>query len=386
MLTTAELKYSTTELEALATVWAITKLRPYLLGRDFKVETDHCPLCQFHKKRSRNGRLDRWAIEILSEYNITEIKYKKGRCHCDADLLSRYPLQNHSNQLNDSTTTRQQTEGYLFPHVDEVDDNEINPQPTAVINVITRSATRANVNQHTKNIKLPVMNDEIQSRNTTLSHDEIQSMHTTEGYNTRSRAKEAREKHFSSLRIISNNSMASLSTNTYGNAASSALNDGNPTLSNTTATVKVPLSYDSFSMGKIKEEQMTDNDIQEKVKESADSQDWVVIDGILYKLVPRGKTKVKLLYIPKSMVNQVLFLNHDHHTAAHLGSNKTIAKLVNKYYWPNMYKTINDYVRSCVQCSKHNYRRTKSPGKMNITLAPNEVMGLVGMDYWGPTE
>ncbi|CAF4297784.1 unnamed protein product, partial [Rotaria sp. Silwood2] len=69
VLTNTELRYSTTELEALAIVWAITKLRPYLLGKDFRIETDHCPLCQFHKKRSRNGRLDRWAIEILFEYN-----------------------------------------------------------------------------------------------------------------------------------------------------------------------------------------------------------------------------------------------------------------------------------------------------------------------------
>ena len=76
VLSKSESRYSTTELEALAMVWAITKLHSYLLENEFKVETDHCPLCQFHKKKSLNGRLDRWAMEILSEYNITEIKYK----------------------------------------------------------------------------------------------------------------------------------------------------------------------------------------------------------------------------------------------------------------------------------------------------------------------
>ncbi|CAF4758120.1 unnamed protein product, partial [Rotaria sp. Silwood2] len=60
VLTNTELRYSTTKLEALAIVWARTKLRPYLLGKDFRIETDHCPLCQFHKKRSRSERLDRW--------------------------------------------------------------------------------------------------------------------------------------------------------------------------------------------------------------------------------------------------------------------------------------------------------------------------------------
>ena len=187
-LTAAEVKYSTTEQEALAMVWAITKLRPYLLGRDFMVETDHCPLCQFHKKRSRNGRLDRWAIEILAEYNVTEIKYKKGKCHCDADLLSRYPLQIHTNQSKD-TITRKQTEGYLFPHMDETDD-EFNLQPTAVINVITRSAIRADVNQFNQNSSLSVMNDGMSMGNGTSSNDKTLTINVAKGYNTRSRARE----------------------------------------------------------------------------------------------------------------------------------------------------------------------------------------------------
>ncbi|CAF4532770.1 unnamed protein product [Rotaria sp. Silwood1] len=139
--------------KALVIVWAITKLRPYLLGKDFRIETDYCPLCQFHKKRSRNGRLDRWAIEILSEYNIAEIKYKKEKCHCDANLLSRYSLQSNQSYCND-ISIRKQHEGYLFPYSDELYDNDSGIQPTASIHVITRSAARANNNQQDNGVKL----------------------------------------------------------------------------------------------------------------------------------------------------------------------------------------------------------------------------------------
>jgi hypothetical protein len=139
-------------------------------------------------------------------------------------------------------------------------------------------------------------------------------------------------------------------------------------------------------MKKIKEEQLKDSEIQEKMKSLSNKQDYEIMNGIFYKLVPRGKTKIKLIWIPKTLINQVLFLHHDHHTAAHLGINKTTAKLVNKYYWPNMHKGIIDYIKSCMKCSRYNYRRTKLPGKMNISPTPNEVMGLVGMDYWGPTD
>jgi hypothetical protein len=86
----AQKKYSTTERECLALVWCVQKLKEYVWGRPIEIETDHCPLCSFNKKQFHNSRIDRWQVE-LSEYNITKIMYKRGRCNCDADLLSRFP-------------------------------------------------------------------------------------------------------------------------------------------------------------------------------------------------------------------------------------------------------------------------------------------------------
>ncbi|CAF4645109.1 unnamed protein product [Rotaria sp. Silwood2] len=55
-----------------------------------KVETDHCPLCSFNKKKFQNSRIERWQLQ-LSEYDITTITYQRGKCNCDADLVSRFP-------------------------------------------------------------------------------------------------------------------------------------------------------------------------------------------------------------------------------------------------------------------------------------------------------
>lgn len=91
LLNAAQRRYATIEKEALAVFKCVDKLRPYLLGRDFVIESDHCPLCNFHQRGSKNRRVDSWSL-ILSEYNIQEVRYKKGKCNCDADLVSRYPI------------------------------------------------------------------------------------------------------------------------------------------------------------------------------------------------------------------------------------------------------------------------------------------------------
>ena len=90
MLSETEQRYSTIEKEALAIHSALDKLRPYIINHGVIIETDHCPLCNFHRRPTRNRRIDFWSID-LADYNIKEIKYKKGSCNCDGDLLTRYP-------------------------------------------------------------------------------------------------------------------------------------------------------------------------------------------------------------------------------------------------------------------------------------------------------
>ncbi|KAK9296901.1 hypothetical protein QLX08_009211 [Tetragonisca angustula] len=90
-LNNAERNYTTTEKELLAIVWSIKRLRQYLLGRKFVIQTDHQALKWLHNVKDPSSRLMRWRLR-LEEYDY-EIQYKKGKENQVADTLSRlHPL------------------------------------------------------------------------------------------------------------------------------------------------------------------------------------------------------------------------------------------------------------------------------------------------------
>ena len=82
-----EKNYSVSELECLAIVWAVKKLRYYLQGRRFTVITDHKALQWLDNIKSSNSRLMRWSL-ILQDFNF-DIQYRKGITNQNADSLSR---------------------------------------------------------------------------------------------------------------------------------------------------------------------------------------------------------------------------------------------------------------------------------------------------------
>ena len=88
-LAKAEQNYCTTRRELLAIVDFTSHFRQYLLGRPFKVRTDHSSLRWLTRMKEPEGQLARW-LEKLAEYEF-EIIHRPGRLHTNADSLSRRP-------------------------------------------------------------------------------------------------------------------------------------------------------------------------------------------------------------------------------------------------------------------------------------------------------
>lgn len=84
--TKPEQNYSINELECLAVVWGVKLFRPYLIGRRFKVVTDHHALIWLMNTKDLTG-LARWSLK-LQEYDF-DIVYRKGKEHGNVDALRR---------------------------------------------------------------------------------------------------------------------------------------------------------------------------------------------------------------------------------------------------------------------------------------------------------
>ena len=68
-LNEAQRNYTTTEKELLAVVYALDKIRSYLIGSDIVIFTDHSTLKYLLTKQNSKARLIRWVL-LLQEFNL----------------------------------------------------------------------------------------------------------------------------------------------------------------------------------------------------------------------------------------------------------------------------------------------------------------------------
>jgi hypothetical protein len=90
-LTPAERAYSQLEREGLSVIFAVSRLRQFLLGRPFVIYTDHKPLLSLFSPDKRlppvaAARILRWSL-VLAGYQYV-LKYRPGPENGNADAMS----------------------------------------------------------------------------------------------------------------------------------------------------------------------------------------------------------------------------------------------------------------------------------------------------------
>ena len=91
-LSPAERRYSITELETLAVLWAISHFHPYLYGHSLVIYTDHAAIRAVLETPKPSAKHARWWTKVYgSGIKNLKIAYRPGRANANADALSRGP-------------------------------------------------------------------------------------------------------------------------------------------------------------------------------------------------------------------------------------------------------------------------------------------------------
>ncbi|GFX49248.1 transposon Tf2-6 polyprotein [Trichonephila clavipes] len=113
------------------------------------------------------------------------------------------------------------------------------------------------------------------------------------------------------------------------------------------------------------------------------SQDFKIIDGLLFYAkyyTTHGELRV---YIPRSLRETIMKEFHDLPLAGHLGKRKTYLKFRDTCYFPYMRKYIVEYVSTCDRCQKFNYKNALPAGRL-IPIVSNYPNEIVTLDLLGP--
>ncbi|GFW73665.1 retrovirus-related Pol polyprotein from transposon 17.6 [Trichonephila clavipes] len=94
------------------------------------------------------------------------------------------------------------------------------------------------------------------------------------------------------------------------------------------------------------------------------SQDFKLINGLLFYAKYFSTLGELRVYIPGSLRKDIMKEFHDLPLAGHLGKRKTYLKLRDTCYFPFMRKYMFEYVSTCDRCQKFNYKNALPAGRL----------------------
>ena len=107
---------------------------------------------------------------------------------------------------------------------------------------------------------------------------------------------------------------------------------------------------------------------------------FIVADGIVYYISQVDDNPILRLYVPSHLQEKVM--EQYHHLNGHMSIVKTFDAIKQKYYWPNLYKTLYKKIDECVTCKVRNMQAQKAP--LQETNTPPYPFASISLDLSGP--
>ena len=80
-------------------------------------------------------------------------------------------------------------------------------------------------------------------------------------------------------------------------------------------------------------------------------------------------------------VERILFYGHSESYSGHFGIETTYHRILRKYYWPQIYRTIENYIKACDICQRKG--KTTKNNQLN-PIPVKEPFEKIGIDFVEP--
>lgn len=306
--------------------FAILHFRPYLLGRKFKVKTDHKPLVHMFSMKNPTSKVVRMRLD-LNEYDF-EIEHIPGKENIEADAISR------------------------------IDFNSIRD---AEVMIMTRSMARKAINHQQEkagnpHFTKPVVYD-------ALTHTEIKGLPKLKlSFSEVAVVYEVKDKRS----LLFNDNIVATSKNLKENdALLKALFRELQTRAKEKKIDKLALQYtdDVFRY-------VSPTLFKEEASKYLNN-----LEIILFS--PRKRVK------DPQEIQEILSNFHDDPMSGHPGQTRMLEKIKRNYSWKNMKSDVKNFVNKCDKCKLNKSSpATKQP--FELTTTPLRSFDLVSVDTVGP--
>lgn len=414
-LNDSERRYTVSEREMLAIVYAIKYWRNYLMGYQFTVYCDHLPLKFLFSSKDSYNKLFRMKL-FLANFDFV-VLYKQGKSNIVPDFLSRYlstnidgqkpntlssnsQIRNNQNDQNISLHNKanELSTDQLYMHENGNNSNRTYDDDSIHVHVTTRrQASEQKQKEQTKK-------DEGE---TTLVYDEDLRLKTKTYDNYISYVAEKRI--FNTKMIERPFSHNKIEKNTFKLSNTQSINDD---------TMNIEKLHEYLYIEKINEQMIFHLCILDRLSYDTLFVAWYtmyeymirnnimhvcsIVNNKYFAPLDYAKAKQMLRYIfhgssilitlyfdeiieltDQKEIDDILYESHYSIIGGHCGIRRTLEKLKHKYFWKNMKNDIRKTIRSCDTCQRN--KITKKT-KMEMQIVP--VQGSFGirwhLDIVGP--
>ena len=125
---------------------------------------------------------------------------------------------------------------------------------------------------------------------------------------------------------------------------------------------------------KIIEETKKDKMIQEMLEESINNNKITTSNNRIIFMH-------NLIYIPKSMRQEIISMHHNSPVHRHIRTEKTAEQIARNYYFPNLMKNVQHYIKNCKTCIRDKATRHQPYSKMQSPDAPTYPWEWITVDF-----